>query len=337
MKPVYAGGHAAYQKLLISQIREHYPNSILDFDTNTWEIIERFYALDLSSVDQIMQDRYSIYGPKPRLPSDMLRSYLLSMKFKVTSLTAWVSLLKQNRLYAILSGFTVGDTPGIGTFYDFLKRLWMSENNNISPSSHPPKEKPKCPSKKGEKAAPVEKITVSELLDQFEITPPNDFSAAGRLFNIFKTVFLDKSASEGLIVLDNLAVSGDGTPIYTGASERKTRTCNCLEKGIRDCKCDRIYHQPDCNIGWDSHRNRHYFGYDLYMLTASDSQNDLPVFPFLGPESRHDSHGFLYNWFSMKQYLPEVHVNKVLLDSAHDAMAYYKILPQNGNQNFYRP
>ena len=116
MKPVYAGGHAAYQKLLISQIREHYPNSILDFDTNTWEIIERFYALDLSSVDQIMQDRYSIYGPKPRLPSDMLRSYLLSMKFKVTSLTAWVSLLKQNRLYAILSGFTIGDTPGIGTF-----------------------------------------------------------------------------------------------------------------------------------------------------------------------------------------------------------------------------
>ena len=163
MKPVYAGGHAAYQKLLISQIREHYPNSILDFDTNTWEIIERFYALDLSSVDQIMQDRYSIYGPKPRLPSDMLRSYLLSMKFKVTSLTAWGSLLKQNRLYAILSGFTVGDTPGIGTFYDFLKRLWMSENNNISPSSHPPKEKPKCPSKKGEKAAPVEKITVFQL------------------------------------------------------------------------------------------------------------------------------------------------------------------------------
>ncbi len=41
-----------------------------------------------------------------------------------------------------------------------------------------------------------------------------------------------------------------------------------------------------------------YFGYDLYMLTASDSENDLPVFPFLGPASSHDSIGFLYNWFS---------------------------------------
>ena len=104
---------------------------------------------------------------------------------------------------------------------------------------------------------------------------------------------------DGLIDLNHLAVSGDGTPVYTGARERKTRTCNCLEKGVRDCKCNRIYHQPDCNTGWDSHRDRHYFGYDLYMLTASDSESDLPVFPLLGPASRHDSHGFLYNWFSM--------------------------------------
>lgn len=151
MKPIFSGGHAAYQKHLISQIRKHYPNSILDFDSNTWGIIERFYSLDLSRVDKIMQDRYSIYGPKPRLPSDMLRSYLLSIKFKVTSLTSWVKSLRQNHLYAILSGFSVGDTPGIGTFYDFLKRLWMSDDNNISPSSHPPKEKPKRPSKKGKR------------------------------------------------------------------------------------------------------------------------------------------------------------------------------------------
>ena len=59
------------------------------------------------------------------------------------------------------------------------------------------------------------------------------------------------------------------------------------------------------------------------MLTASDSENDLPVFPFLSPASRHDSHGFLYNWFSMKKMLPEANVIKLLLDSAHDAMPYY--------------
>jgi hypothetical protein len=46
-------------------------------------VIAQFWSLDLSAVDLAMQDRYSVFGPEPRLPSDMLRSYLLSMKFKV--------------------------------------------------------------------------------------------------------------------------------------------------------------------------------------------------------------------------------------------------------------
>lgn len=66
-----------------------------------------------------------------------------------------------------------------------------------------------------------------------------------------------------------------------------------------------------------------------YTLIASDSQNDLPVFPFLSPTFRHDSHGFLYSWFSMKQILPKAVVKKLLLDSAHDAMPYYDCCKKN--------
>ena len=176
----------------------------------------------------------------------------------------------------------VGDTLGVGTFYDFTRRLWIAEENSLSDPVHPPKTKLKRPSKKGEKADPVEKVTVYDLLTSFELEPPQDFAPAGRLFEIFKSQFLNKSVDEGLIDLENLAVSGDGTPVYTGARERKTRTCDCLVKGIRDCKCNRIYHYPDCSIGWDSHRDHYYFGYDLYMLTASDSESDLPIFPLWG-------------------------------------------------------
>ena len=143
MKPVNIGGHPAYQDRLLTQLRKYYPDADTSFDSATWEVLDEFWNLDLSSVDQIMQDRYSVFGPAPRLPSDMLRSYLLSMKFKVPSLTSWASVLKQNHLYAILSGFTVGDTPGVGTFYDFTRRLWLSDQNNLSDPLHPPKEKPK--------------------------------------------------------------------------------------------------------------------------------------------------------------------------------------------------
>lgn len=330
MKPVNIGCHSAYQKLVLTQLRKYYPNAATSLPDSTWQILEKFWSLDLSAVDTLMQDRYSVFGPEPRLPSDMLRALLVSVEFKITSYTRFAADLKENHLHAIISGFSVGDTPGTGTFYDFHNRLWLSDNKNLSKAFHPPKEKPQKPKGKEEKAAPVEKVTVEDLFRQFEENPPSDMAPCLRLWEIFNTFFLQTSVDKNLISLKELALSGDGTPLYTSAQERKTRTCNCLEKGIRDCKCDRIYHQPDCDIGWDFHRNCFYCGYDLYMLTASDSVNDLPVVPFLSPASRHDSHGFLYNWFSMKQFLPDANVTKLILDSALDAMPYYEYCKASG-------
>lgn len=103
--------------------------------------MERFWSLDLSSMDVLMADRYSDFGPAPRLPSDMLRSILLSVEFKITSYTKWAADLKENHLHSILSGFYVGDTPGVGTFYDFQSRLWLSDKDNLSDPVHPPKKK----------------------------------------------------------------------------------------------------------------------------------------------------------------------------------------------------
>lgn len=337
MKPVNIGGHSAYQNRVLTQLRKYYPDAAASLPSSTWQILDKFWNLDLSLVDSLMEDRYSSLGPQPRLPSDMLRAILVSVEFKITSYTRFAADLKENYLHAIISGFTVHDTPSIGTFYDFHRRLWLSDNKNFSPAIHPPKEKPQKPMGKDQKAAPVDKVTVEDLFWQFEDNPPSDMAPCQRLWEIFNTLFLQASVDKELISLKELALAGDGTPVYTAAQQRKKRTCDCLKKGIRDCKCNRIYRQPDCDIGWDSHRNCYYFGYDLYMLTASDSVNDLPVFPFLSPASRHDPHVFLYNWFSMKQMLPEAVVKKLILDSAHDAMPYYEYCKANSDYPFYRP
>ncbi|MFI3202602.1 MAG: hypothetical protein R3Y54_13970 [Eubacteriales bacterium] len=330
LKPFNSGGHSAYQNRVLTQLRKYYPDAVNSLPASTWQLIEKFWNLDLSQVDIIMQDRYSTFGPAPRLPSDMMRAILVSVALKITSYTKFATDLKENHLHAILCGFTVGDTPGVGTFYDFQKRLWLSDDKNISNPIHPPKKKPTKPKGKEEKAPPVEKITVADLFQQFQENPPSDMEPCVMLWEVFHQLFLQHSVDKKLISLETLALAGDGTPIVTSAQQRKTRICDCLEtKGIRDCSCNRIYRQPDCDIGWDSHRSCYYFGYDLYMLTASDSLNDLPVFPFLNPASRHDSHGFLYNWFSMKHLLPEAIVTKIILDSAHDAMPYYTYCKEN--------
>lgn len=224
-----------------------------------------------------------------------------------------------------MSGFEFGNTPGVGTFYDFLDRLWDSDSNNLSPHKHPLKvkkvKKVKKPKQNGTKADSIEKLTVAELLPQLESTEfkPHDQPYAS-LFEIYKREFLDVSVSKELIHKASLAIAGDGTPVVTSRRERKKRICKCKENGITDCNCDRYFSQPDCDIGWDSSRDCFYHGYDLYMLV--DSESDLPIFPHYSCASRHDSHGFLHAFFRMKSFLPDFKVSKLLLDSAHDAMPY---------------
>jgi len=126
MLPVNCGSHADYQNFVVTNLRKYYPDPSA-LARSTWDIIERFWNLDLSFTDTFMADKYSKFGPTPRTPSCMQRSYLLSIDFKVTSLTEWATQLKMNPLYAILSGFEPGNTPGVGTFYDFINRLWNSD------------------------------------------------------------------------------------------------------------------------------------------------------------------------------------------------------------------
>lgn len=328
--PVNSGGHTAYQNFVVEMLRKYYPNPGT-IARSTWDIIDRFWNLDLSYTDICLKNKYSVFGPKPRTPSCMHRSYLLSIDFKVTSVTDWVAQLKINPLYSILSGFEVGDTPGVGTFYDFFNRLWDSDDDNFSSHLHPLKVSVKKPKKKGAKAASVEKTTVEQLLKELgETTFSLEEQPYCSLFNIFKNEFLNVSIQKGLINSHSLSLAGDGTPVVTSARERKHRVCDCASKGIVDCSCDRYFSQPDCDIGWDSSRDCFYHGYDLYMLVASDSESDLPVFPLLGPASRHDSHGFVHAFFLMHNFAPEFTVNKLLLDSAHDAMPLYKFFKQNG-------
>ena len=226
MLPVNCGSHADYQHFVVTNLRKYYPDPDA-LAKSTWDIIERFWNLDLSETDTLLASKYSKFGPAPRTPSCMQRSYLLSIDFKVTSLTEWAAQLKINPLYAILSGFDVGNTPGVGTFYDFINRcLWDSDDNHMSSHIHPLKTKVKKPKSKGTKADSVEKVTVAELLPELEnSTFQLDNQPYASLFNIYKKEFLDVSVDKGLIHSNSLALAGDGTPVVTSHRERKRRIC----------------------------------------------------------------------------------------------------------------
>lgn len=322
MLPIISGGHSTYQDTFVSDFLKFYPDPFA-LSNSTWETIIEFWYLDLSLTDSSMQECYSKFGPAPRLPSCMLRSYLLSIKLKVTSITVWASMLKECPLYAILSGFPVNDTPGIGTFYDFFDRLWDSDSNHLSPRKRFMRKKVKKGKKHGEKTPTDTNSICSKLLPFLVRHPIKTNHPFQLIFKLYHQQFLNVSVKKGLINSQHLAVAGDGTPIRTSAYNRSKSICDCKENGITDCNCKRLFSQPDCNSGWDSSRDCYFNGYHLYMFVASDSRSDLPVFPLLERASRHDMLSFLHSFFSMKAYLPEFNIEKLLLDSAMDAFPVY--------------
>ena len=100
MLPVNCGSHADYQNFVVTNLRKYYP--VPDaLARSTWDIIERFWNLDLSFTD---------------------------------------------------------------IFYNFINRLWNSDDNHMSPHIHPLKTKVKKPKTNGSKADSVEKVTVALAL-----------------------------------------------------------------------------------------------------------------------------------------------------------------------------
>ena len=332
MKPVIER-HLDYRGFLTRRMQRYWI-SWKSQPASVREIFLKFRNLDLSNVDRIMMDCYSVLGPAPRQPSCMMRSLLLMMENKCPSIPLWVLTLHTSPFYAILSGFDPKDVPGIGTFYDFLDRLWNLDSDNFSPHLKPPATKRvKKPKVKGQKADPIEKESVEQLIARLSgvIFRVSD-EAYGILFQIFRSCFLKESIRRGKINPNQIHLAGDGTPVVTAARFRSHRTCNCLENGITDCTCNRYYPQPDCDVGWDSSRERWYFGYDLYLLTDADS--GLPLFPLLHPASKHDSHAFCEAFFRLRSFLPDLKPSSLLLDSAHDSMAMYRLCKKESIRPF---
>lgn len=64
MKPINIGGHPTYQNRILIQLHKYYPHAETSLSSSTWQILGKFWALDLSGIDLLTQDRYSVFGPE---------------------------------------------------------------------------------------------------------------------------------------------------------------------------------------------------------------------------------------------------------------------------------
>ncbi|MEW6242783.1 MAG: hypothetical protein AB1497_00635 [Bacillota bacterium] len=182
-------------------------------------------------------------------------SLILMTDQKVSSITQWVRTLRNDRVLASLSGFDPEKTPSIGTFYDFMDRLWQEDLSKVRArrsNLRPLRRKPRK-ARSGKKFFPKHPGVVRKLVDK---------ALKGRSFTrrperliqeSFARCSVDQSISLGLIPT-SLTLSGDGTSLRTGTNPYGVKVCDYHKRGICRCSCPRRYPDPDATWGWDSYR-----------------------------------------------------------------------------------
>lgn len=147
------------------------------------------------------------------------------------------------------------------------------------------------------------------------------------LQKIFKSAAVDTSIKIGLINED-IDISGDGTCIETGASNYGKKICKCAENGIYKCDCPRRFSDPNATWGWDSHKERYFYGYTGYFICTHNKaqRKDLPLYLRFVEASRHDSVSAIVSLAEFREMHPNLRINTFISDSASDNYATYELL-----------
>jgi len=182
------------------------------------DVFIKLYHLDLSPVRYILKERYSHQGAPARCPEDMLRSSLAMTLLGITSIDEWVEFLRSFPSLAIISGFSPCDIPGVGTFYDFFRKLYlMDKDKSLSKGKTCFKRKPKKKRASRTCEGVIKKLVEKAIREESKKKSKGlSYREPDYLLQkIFKECFVIPSANLGLIDLDNLSVAGDGTKIKT--------------------------------------------------------------------------------------------------------------------------
>jgi len=161
IKPQHFSQHSLYQKNLISSLKSLLPlyrDRIEEYS----ELIDKLFYFNLDPAYNILSPYYSNTGRPAKYQAEILRSLVAMTHLRIHSITNWVKKLRTDRVLAIICGFDPDNIPGVGTFYDFLSRFWVS--NNEPSNLMVPLSKPKKPSNTQEKLPPKHPNVISLIL-----------------------------------------------------------------------------------------------------------------------------------------------------------------------------
>jgi hypothetical protein len=326
--------HEQYCNFLSSEI-QHFisidSKRLASFQTS----ISKLTSLNLDPLFNVLLPYYSTLGRPAKHQAEIFRSLVLMVDQHETSITNWVHSIASDKLLALLIGCTPDDLPPLGSYYDFIDRLWLrqksiekKERKRLYPFTRKPAKKlvkgKKLPNKNNGVVIKIKRFLSNGR--SFDKRPER------LLQEIFALIAVVPSIELGLIDAEDLTVSGDGTCVHCHSSSRGVKVCGCRKNGILACKCDRRFADPDASWGWDSFLGHYFYGYTMYAFSYYNALRkiDLPLVMRFVAANRHDSVSGLVALAELREISPQLNVKNVCFDSANDNYATYELLREWG-------
>ncbi len=298
--------------------------------------------LNLDPALTILKSLYSsLKRSKPRNPICMFRSLILMALLKFSGITAWVNETRSSSFIAIMCGFEPGDTPGIGTYYDFMQRIidgpyqkpcqHTVRRSAYSTGRHLRDLKEEKQTRKSEidpNHSQSEKL-VKELIPLSDNPRPNDFHKI--IEDLLIKTGVIPSVEAGLIPnLENVIISGDGSILKTAASANGKAACTCRSKGIYKCDHARYYTSPTAKFCHDHIHDCFIFGDRYYHLILAENGHDFPLNTYMPGGNESD---YTLSLKSLDRFIKAARENGLDMnigifcgDGHHDSYPFYEYL-----------
>ena len=319
--------HKHYMSFVLDELRElakSRPDQVREYQ----EAISKMLILNLDPLEAEIAPLYPPKGKMADMQMEIYRSFVL-MKHEGIPLNNWVEKLENNPVLRTIAGFTEFNMPKTSSYYDFMNRIVTLDER---PRTKTFKRKPKTKLGKNEKLPPknpniTNKLKDAYLDDEDKFMRRLNGRAERYLQKIFASVAVNPSIEMGLVAQDT-DISGDGTCIETGASSYGRKICDCQKNGIYKCDCPRRFSDPNATWGWDSSKERWFYGYTGYFISTYNKtlKTDLPLYLRFVEASRHDSVSAIVALAEFSEIYPYLRVGTFISDSASDNYATYELL-----------
>ncbi|MFH1466963.1 MAG: hypothetical protein ABIO70_21450 [Pseudomonadota bacterium] len=304
------------------------------------EAIETLLALDLEPAREFLLQGYAVSprGSTPWDPIVMLRALLLAILVGVVSINRWVPRLRASELLRVLAGIEGTRSPGVGTFYDYLARLFDGHLRRQAGAELPSEqerararqarnlrqERTEAKQKRKENAPKSTRLTtvlVERIKAAAQARNPADLLET--LASILATVAVQPSFAMGLLgEPGEIVIGSDGSPLRTGACRFGRKAPEGIPEGLR------LYSDPDAQWGWDHYREVHYFGHHFHEYCALGAGHDLPLFIALDPANVPEAQASLTSFDRMmKLYarlIPSLTFRYLVQDAGHDSEWHWR-------------